>query len=334
LYPFQAGDERPFLSQSAWKIISGLGDIWHTPRRQVGLQFAPMSALDPQDVQLFAVTAVGPVPLPVPPTARSFDDLYAGLALGVYSALRTFQHNQFLYLDAHIDRTKRSMSLLGWDYRLDEAALRRALQRVCTAYHRPEARVRFDVLAEPAQALGTDSRVLVALMPFTPPTPQMVADGVAVGLATDLARQRPLAKTADFAVARRRYPAGPGADVYEYVLLDAQGYLLEGTGTNFYGVRQGVVYTAGQGVLEGITRQIVLDLLPQLGIPLRLEAIHRDEVGTLDEAFISGSSRAILPVTSIDGQRVGHGRPGPIGRRLLIAYNEFVAKTIRPAISE
>ena len=292
-----------------------------------------MSAKDQQDVQLFAVTAVGPVALAPPPGARSFDDLYAGLALGVYSALRTFEHNKFLYLDAHIDRTKRSMALLGWDYQLDELALRRALHEVCTAYHRPVARVRFDVLAEPAQVRDTDSRVLVALMPFTPPTPEMVAHGVAVGLATDLARKRPLAKTADFAVARRRYPAGQGKDVYEYLLADEQGFLLEGTGTNFYGVRQGVVYTAGQGVLEGITRKIVLDLLPQLGVPLRLEAVHQDEIGTLDEALLSGSSRAILPVVAINGQVVGNGRPGPIGRRLLMAYNDFVAETVRPAIT-
>lgn len=293
-----------------------------------------MSETHQQDVQLFAVTAVGPMPLPVPPGAHSFDDLYEGLALGVYSALRTFDHNKFLYLDAHIARTKRSMALLGWDDRLDEVALRRALHEVCSAYHRPEARVRFDVLAEPALALGTDSRVLLALAPFTPPTPAMIADGVAVGLAFDLTRQRPLAKTADFAVARRRYPAGQVAGVYENLLMDAQGLILEGSSTNFYGVRQGVVYTAGRGVLEGVTRQIVLDLLGQLAIPLRLEAIHRDEVGALDEAFLSGSSRAILPVVTIAGQQIGNGRPGPIGRRLLMAYNDFVVRTIQPAISD
>lgn len=292
-----------------------------------------MSVMDLQDVQLYAVTSAGPAALPTPPAARTFDDLYAGLSLGVYSALRTFEHHQFLYLDAHIDRTRRSMALLGWDYQLDEPALRRALHQVCLAYHRPEARVRFDVLAEPAHALGTDSRILVALMPFTPPTPDMIANGVAVGLATDLARPRPLAKTADFAVARRRYMAGPEAEVYEFLLVDAAGFILEGTGTNFYGVRQGMVYTAGQGVLEGITRQIVLELLPQLHIPLRLEAVHRAAIETLDEAFLSGSSRAILPVVQVAGRQVGNGRPGPIGRRLLMAYNDFVARTIRPAVA-
>lgn len=281
-------------------------------------------------MQLYAVTAVGPIPLPTPPGAHSFDDLYDGLALGVYSALRTFDHNKFLRLEAHIERTKRSMVLLGWDYPLDEMALRRALHAVCSAYHRPEARVRFDVLAEPALALGTDARVLLALAPFTPPTPEMIANGVAVGLTRELQRQRPLAKTADFAVARRQL-AGP-AGIYENLLVNDQGFILEGSSTNFYGVRQGVVYTAGSGVLPGVTRQIVLDLLLQLGIPLRLEAVHQDEVRLLDEAFLSGSSRAILPVAAVDGKAIGNGRPGSIGRRLLIAYNQLVAETIQSAV--
>lgn len=98
--------------------------------------------------------------------------------------------------------------------------------------------MRFDVLAEPAWALGTDSRLLIALMPFTPPSPDMVANGVRVDLALDLERTRPLAKTADFAVTRRRYPVGQAEGVYEYLLVNEQGYILEGTGTNFYGVRE------------------------------------------------------------------------------------------------
>jgi branched-chain amino acid aminotransferase len=291
-----------------------------------------MSQKPDQDMQLFTVTAVGPEALPTPPGARSFEELYTGLSLGVYSALRTFNHNQFLYLEAHIERTKRSMALLGWDYELDEAALRRALDAACTAYHRPEARVRFDVLAEPARSLGAESRVLLALMPFTPPPPEMYENGVAVALADGLERKRPLAKTADFAQIRHRYTVGGEAGIYEYLLHDEPGYILEGTGTNFYGVRDGVVYTAGSGVLEGVTRRIVLDLLADLAVPVRLEPVHRSQVGGLDEAFLTGSSRAVLPVVAVDGQMVGNGRPGPIGRRLLIAYNAFVAQAIRPAI--
>ena len=121
-----------------------------------------MSDLNFNKVQLFAVTRSAVKPLRVPETAQSFDDLYDGLALGVYSALRTFEHEKFLCLQEHIERTKRSMELLGWTYQLDEALLRHALHQVCSAYPGHEMRVRFDVLAETAVSLGSDSRLLVA----------------------------------------------------------------------------------------------------------------------------------------------------------------------------
>jgi len=313
--------------------------------------------------QLFAVEDAGPRLLPVPDGAAQFADLYRGLPLGVYDALRTFEHNKFLYLNRHLARTERSMALLGWTYRLDRARLLRALHGVVTAADWPEMRVRIDVLAAPAEALGTASRELIAIQPFAPPPPELYEQGVAVDYTRDLARANPLAKTADFAEKRPGTAGlaaleggtttegettdhrpqttgddpvlvrGPSSVVpYEYLLLDPAGRILEGTGTNFWAVRDGVVYTAGEGVLEGITREILLQLIPELGLPLRLEAVAAAEVASLDEAALSGSSRAVLPVVNIAGQPVGRGRPGPITRRILEAYNAFVGANVTTAI--
>jgi branched-chain amino acid aminotransferase len=284
------------------------------------------------DLRLFAVTEPGLQTLPLPDGATSFDDMYDGLALGVYSALRTFSHDRFLCLDAHLERTRRSMAFLGWDYQLDEALLRRGLHQACTGYPPADARVRFDVLAEPARHLGTVSRLLIGLMPFTPLPPHVYERGVSVGFAPGLSRKRPLVKTAEFALIRRDYVVShPKPIQFEYLMLNEAGFILEGGGSNFYGLRDGVVYTAASGVLEGITRRIILDLLPGLGIPLRLEALHRDEIGELDEAALSGSSRALVPVVEIEGQVVADGRPGPVTRRILAAYHAFVATNIKPA---
>ncbi len=287
--------------------------------------------------QLYAVEDAGPRLLPVPAEATQLIDLYRGLALGVYDALRTFDHNKFLYLNRHLARTERSMALLGWNYRLDRARLLRALHAVVTAAPWPEMRVRLDILAAPAEALGTTSRELIALQAFTPPPPALYETGVAVDFAAGVARERPLAKTADFA-ARRPATSGlqaPGSAAgdppYEYLMLDSAGRILEGTGTNFWAVRRGVVYTAGENVLEGITREILLGLIPSLGLTLRLEAVAASEIGALDEAALSGSSRAFLPVVAIAGQPVGDGRPGPATRRILAAYNAFVADNIKTA---
>lgn len=281
-------------------------------------------------VQLFAVEQDGIRPLPVPNDVTGFDQLYDGLALGVYSALRTFNHNKFLCLEHHIQRTRNSMALLGWPDELDEARLRQGLHEACTQYPLPEARVRFDFLAAPPTHLGTNSRLLIALMPFTPPPPELYQTGVRVDFAPDLARQNPLVKTADFAQKRRAYKVG--GDVYEYLLLGKQGEILEGTGTNFYGVIDGVFYTAGTGVLAGITRKIVLGLVEELNIPTSLEAVNVADIPQLSEAALSGSSRALLPVVQIGKQIVGNGRPGPICQRILAAYNKFVTREVKTAV--
>ena len=283
------------------------------------------------DVQLFAVSHDGPVRLSAADPLRSIYDLPDTLPYGVYTVFRTFEHHKFLSLADHLDRIELSIELLEWLYRPDRQAIRRALHEVCTAYPLPNARVRLDVLAAPAEQLGTESRELITLSPFEPVPDACYRDGVHVGVARRLQRPQPRAKTADFVLIRRNYPVGR-PDAFEHLLLSEDGRILEGSGSNFYAIRGGVLWTAGDGVLEGITRKIVLRLAPLLEIPVRLEAVALSDVPRLDEAFMSGSSRGLIPIVSIDGETVGDGRPGPVTRRLMAAYDAYVAQTIRPAI--
>jgi branched-chain amino acid aminotransferase len=251
--------------------------------------------------------------------------------LGVYSALRTFDHNKFLGLDGHLARNRQAMSLLGWDYALDEAALRRALHTAVTNYHHPDALVRFDVLAKPITVAGTETRVLISLLPFYGRPAKYYRDGVRVGFAEALHRDNPLAKTAVYAQQRQAFPIGSD-EVYERLLLDDQQRILECTSANFYAMRDGVVYTAAAGILEGITRKIILDLIQELAIPLVLEPFPLAEIHTLEEAALSSSSRAIIPIVQIGEQVVGNGRPGPIAQQLLTAYNAYVADAVKTAV--
>ena len=283
------------------------------------------------DVQLFAVNRDGPVRLSPDVPLRSVYDLPDTLSYGVYTVLRTFEHNKFLGLTDHLDRLEQSMTLLGWSYRPDREAIRRALHEVCTSYPPPNARVRLDVLAAPAEELGTESRELITLAPFEPVPDVCYQEGVRVGVTRRLRRPQPRAKTADFVLVRRNYPA-ERSDEFEQLLLSESGRILEGSGSNFYAIRGGVLYTAGDGVLEGITRKIVLRLAPQLGIPVRLEAVALADVPHLDESFMSGSSRGLIPIVAIGGQTVGDGRPGPVTRRLMAAYDGYVTQAIRSAI--
>lgn len=289
------------------------------------------------NLQLFAVTPAAPCALAVPDDATDFLDLYDGLALGVYTALRTYAHNQFLHLADHLARLQQSIRVLGWDYKLDELSLRRTLHTVCTAAPFTEMRVRIDVLATPLAACGVTSRVLVALMPFTPPPATLYAHGVAVGIAVGLARDNPQVKLADFATRRRTHqpPTTPVEQApYEQLMVNAHGELMEGVSSNFYGIRQRRLYTAGNGVLEGVTRHVILELAAAAAIPICLEPVRMEAVGQLDEAAISSSSRGLIPVVKIGEHTIGAGEPGPICRQLMAAYDAHVAHATRTAIDE
>ncbi|MDT8306789.1 MAG: aminotransferase class IV [Anaerolineae bacterium] len=281
-------------------------------------------------VQLFAVEAGGPRQLSPAVAPTGIHDLPAGLPYGVYTAMRTFEHNRFLELAAHLDRLEQSAALLGWSYRLDRQRLRRALHTVCSAYPGADARVRIDILAGPATLLGSTSRELITLAPFTPLPVHLYREGVRVALAPALQRKAPLVKHADFVLERSAYPLGE-PDAYEYLLLD-DGRILEGSSSNFYGVFDGELWTAGDGVLAGIARQIVLRLAAELVIPLRLEAVPLAAVPELAEAFLTSASRGVLPVVAIGDEPVGPARPGAVTRRLSAAYDDYVERAIEPAL--
>ena len=107
----------------------------------------------------------------------------------------------------------------------------------------------------------------------------------------------------------------------EAVILDSEGFVAECTGENLFMVRCGVLYTPPRAsVLEGITRDSILTLASDLGIPVREELITRDQLYVSDEVFISGTAAELVPIRMIDYRQVGDGIPGPIYQLLMEAY--------------
>jgi len=104
------------------------------------------------------------------------------------------------------------------------------------------------------------------------------------------------------------------------VLVDAGGNLVEGPGFNVF-VRQGnCVITAARGVLEGVTRMTILELLAREDVEVRLEDLPASTAHAADEAFITSTAGGVMPVTRIDGKTVGDGKPGALTGRLNDAY--------------
>lgn len=110
------------------------------------------------------------------------------------------------------------------------------------------------------------------------------------------------------------------------ILLDTHGNLAEGIGSNVFVVQAGTVYTPReQFVLAGISRQTVIDLAREAGIPVVEKDIDLFDAYTADEAFLTSTSLCICPVQSINGARVANAQiPGPVTRRLTEAYCQLV----------
>ncbi|MDP6854496.1 MAG: branched-chain amino acid transaminase [Arenicellales bacterium] len=114
-----------------------------------------------------------------------------------------------------------------------------------------------------------------------------------------------------------------GAD--EALMLDAEGYVMEGTGENIFIVRDNVVYTPDlTSALEGITRDTVIQLIGELGLELQEKRITRDEVYVADEAFFTGTAAEVTPIRELDGRAIGNGSRGPVTERIQSLYFDCV----------
>jgi branched-chain amino acid aminotransferase len=111
----------------------------------------------------------------------------------------------------------------------------------------------------------------------------------------------------------------------EALLLDAAGFVMEGSGENIFIVRDGVLYTPDlTSALDGITRRTVMTLCEELGLKVVEKRITRDEVYIADEAFFTGTAAEVTPIREIDGRAIGSGTRGPITERLQTLYFDQV----------
>ena len=111
----------------------------------------------------------------------------------------------------------------------------------------------------------------------------------------------------------------------EALLLDNEGYVAEGSGENFFLVKNGVIHTPElTSCLPGITRDTVLVFARELNIPVIERRITRDEVYIADEAFFTGTAAEVLPIRELDGRVIGDGKPGSVTLRLQSLYFDQV----------
>ena len=236
---------------------------------------------------------------------------------GVYTTSNTLNETQTLLLDAHLERLEASARQIGMDWRCDRPRLRAALRKMIAESGFGDTRFRLTVPS------SHSNLVIISIEPYTPPSEALIRRGVRCDTTSALARQNPAAKSSLWMRQRQALEESRSPDTYETFLLDEDGAILEGAGSNFYAIIGGELRTAGTGVLAGISRRVVLDIRAGI-IPLRLQAPRLDELPRFAEAFLSSSSRGIIPVVAIDGEQICAGTPGEITMRLREAYQRWV----------
>jgi len=116
------------------------------------------------------------------------------------------------------------------------------------------------------------------------------------------------------------------AGVMEALMLNTEGYVCECTGDNIFIVKNGRVITPPTylGALDGITRRVIMDICRDQGIECAEEPFTRHDVFVADECFLTGTAAEVIPVTKLDGRKIGTGMPGPLTKQLIAEFRKRV----------
>ena len=121
---------------------------------------------------------------------------------------------------------------------------------------------------------------------------------------------------------------GSDAGAPEALMLNTKGEVAECTGDNIFLVRRGELFTPSTdaGILEGVTREVVMELARSSGRVVHESALTRHDVYTADECFLTGTAAEVIPVVKCDGRSIGSGQPGPITRELRQRFIELTRR--------
>jgi branched-subunit amino acid aminotransferase/4-amino-4-deoxychorismate lyase len=256
--------------------------------------------------------------------ATSLDEASQRLVGGVYTTLRTYQHNKALHLQDHFDRLENSVKLQGRDITFPREHLRDAIRGIIHQYPGGDVRMRVH-----CSLLPDDYHLYFMAEPFIPYPDDSYTNGVSAML-LEMQRQNPGSKATNFidltGDIRRKKPAG----INEYLMTGSGHTLLEGMSSNIFVVKDRTIWTAGEGILPGITRQMALSVINGLNLDVTFNGYPVDKLQDIDELFITSASRGVMPVTRIDDLPVGAGIPGPITMLVRSEFDRQLQSELEP----
>jgi branched-chain amino acid aminotransferase len=253
---------------------------------------------------------------------------------GVFETLRSY-HGRLFRLDEHLKRLKKSAQGLEISLPLAVPALRRLLNETLLVNHLKNALLRI-CISRGCGPIGLDPELCkkptIVIIPriFNGYSKRQYQKGLKIAIVsvrrTPRAVLDPRIKSANFLNNILAKIQAKRARADEGLMLAADGYLTEGSISNFFIVKGGRLYTptVELGILAGITRRLVIDMAERADIPVKETRLRPSDLYKADECFLTNTSMEIMPVAKADGYTIGDAKPGPVTRFLHEAYQEQV----------
>jgi len=267
---------------------------------------------------------------PIGEACISIDDRGFLLGDGVYEVI-VARRGKLLFLDEHLARLRRSLDQV----RMSDVAMppvAAEIHRLCNAAALADAKIYLQITrgaaprnhAFPQPPVAPN--VVITVRELHPLSPQFFADGVACLTRPDNRWGRVDIKTINLLPNCLAKQDACEQDCFEAIFIGPDGEAREATAANLFVVCDGAVWThpANERILSGVTRNAWLRLMRDWGLKVAEKAVSQTQMMAADEVFLSGTTTEVMPVVRIDGRAVGDGRPGPMSRRILALFREWV----------
>jgi branched-chain amino acid aminotransferase len=250
---------------------------------------------------------------------------------GVFEGMRSY-HGVVFRLQQHLDRLWDSAKAICLEIPLTQEELARAVNETLRRNQLEDAYIRL-VVTRGAGSLGLDPnrtanpQVIIITDKIALYPQEFYENGLQIITASTIrnhpAALSPRIKSLNYLNNIMAKLEGLQAGCVEALMLNHNGEVAECTGDNIFLVRDSAVFTPGldAGILQGITRQAVIELARAGGIEVHEVSITRHDVYIADECFLTGSAAEIVPVVKVDSRTIGSGKPGPITRKLTEAFH-------------
>ncbi len=241
----------------------------------------------------------------------SINDVAILRGYSAFESFRTYDRRPF-HLDEHLNRLYRSAALIELDIPYTREYITNIIHKVIERNPYKHASIRILVTGGETEdgVLPSGNPVLAVLITqLAERNMERFARGVKV-ITSRLQRIAPEAKTTSYVEAIRSLKEAARQNATDALFVNQHGHVLEGTRSNFFVFRVDTLVTPRAGVLIGVTRNTVLELAQGI-FTIEERPISFDELASVDEAFITSSSKEITPVVQIDELVIGDGKPGP-----------------------